>query len=128
MEKDIEFELRKEIGLRIRQRRMELNITQQQIQAITSISTGNLSCIENGKYFPSATALLELSKTLHCSIDWILTGVINNSLFSTSTELSSIEEINLLNGFRALSINDKEEFIGILDLKLKLAKKICFTP
>ena len=50
------------IGQRIKERRKELKITQTQIQQETSISSGNLSCIENGKYLPSAVALLELSK------------------------------------------------------------------
>ena len=45
MKKEIELELKKEIGQRIKQRRIELAITQQQIQEKTDISSGNLSCI-----------------------------------------------------------------------------------
>lgn len=122
MRKENELELKKEIGQRIKQRRIELDITQQQIQEETDISTGNLSCIENGKYFPSATALLELSKILNCSVDWILTGIPKN--YSTDNlGLFDIETSNLLNGFKQLSVHDREEFLGILDLKLRLAKK-----
>ena len=60
------------IGVRLKHRRNELGITLAQISGQTSISSGNLSCIENGKYLPSAVALIELSKVLQCSIDWIL--------------------------------------------------------
>lgn len=79
-----------EIGKRIKARRNELHITQTQIQSKTSISTGNLSCIENGKYLPSTTALIELSKILDCSIDWILTG--KSSLSEISVSLSEDQQ------------------------------------
>ena len=38
------------IGKRIKARRLELHITQTQIQEQTCVTSGNLSCIENGKY------------------------------------------------------------------------------
>ena len=106
------------IGQRIKERRKALNITQTQIQEKTSISSGNLSCIENGKYLPSATALIELSEILDCSVDWILTG---NSSISNTNNVSHIEENELekklLKQFRALPKDDQEELITILDLK-----------
>lgn len=77
------------IGLRIKQRRKELKITQTYIQDNSSISSGNLSCIENGKYLPSTTSLLELSKILNCSIDWILTG--KSSISNNQNDLSEAQ-------------------------------------
>ena len=109
------------IGQRIKEKRKELKITQTQIQQETSISSGNLSCIENGKYLPSAVALLELSKILNCSIDWILTG---ESSISNNTEILSDVEAKLLNGFRELPEDDKDEIIGLLQIKLyKIQRK-----
>ena len=108
------------IGQRIKERRKELKITQTQIQQETSISSGNLSCIENGKYLPSAVALLELSKILNCSIDWMLTG---NSSISESGTILDTEETELLNGFRKLSEDDKEELLCLLQAKLRKLKK-----
>lgn len=101
------------IGQRIKERRKELKITQTQIQQQTSISSGNLSCIENGKYLPSAIALLELSDILNCSVDWILTGKssISNNLCP--------EELNLIYGFRELPQEDKNELLAILQIKLQ---------
>lgn len=87
------------IGKRIKQRRNELHITQTQIQSKTSISSGNLSCIENGKYLPSTTALLELSNILNCSIDWILTGVSSiseNCISLSEDQYELIETYNRL--------------------------------
>lgn len=108
------------IGQRIKERRKELKITQTQIQQETSISSGNLSCIENGKYLPSAVALLELSKILDCSIDWMLTG---KSSISESSAILDNKETKLLNGFRELSEDDQEELIGLLEMKLRKTHK-----
>ena len=108
------------IGQRIKERRKELKITQTQIQQETSISSGNLSCIENGKYLPSAVALLELSKILDCSIDWMLTG---KSSISESSAILDNKETKLLNGFRELSEDDQEELLGLLELKLRKTQK-----
>lgn len=103
------------IGERIKSRRKELNITQVQIREATGISSGNMSGIESGKSLPSASALIELSKVLNCSIDWMLTG---NSPISEGVILSNIEE-DLLTGFRELPEDDKDELIGILKMKLR---------
>lgn len=107
------------IGERIKSRRKELNITQVQIREATGISSGNMSGIESGKSLPSASALIELSKVLNCSIDWMLTG---NSPISESVILSNIEE-DLLTGFRELPEDDKDELIGILKMKLRKIKR-----
>lgn len=114
------MEMENVIGQRIRERRKELKITQTQIQQETSISSGNLSCIENGKYLPSAIALLELSNILDCSVDWILTG---NSYISKNTQILDNKEIELLNGFRDLPEDDKEELFVLLKMKLRKIQK-----
>ncbi len=107
------------IGQRIKNRRKELNITQLQIQQQTSISSGNLSCIENGKYLPSAIALVELSKILSCSVDWILTG---DSSFSNNFSFN-IKEKELLNNFRNLPEEEQQEILEITEIKLRKIKK-----
>lgn len=108
------------IGQRIKERRKELKITQTQIQQETSISSGNLSCIENGKYLPSAIALLELSKILDCSVDWMLTG---KSSISDNSIFLDTKEKELLNGFRELPEDDREELLCLMQMKLRKVKK-----
>lgn len=105
------------IGQRIRLRRKELRITQTQIQQQTSISSGNLSGIENGRYLPSAIALIELSKVLHCSIDWILTG--NSSISNISDNNESQNDVSLLQYFHGMSEDDQEELLMIAEMKYK---------
>lgn len=112
------------IGQRIKNRRKELHITQTQIQEAAGISSGNLSGIENGRYLPSTSALLGLSKILDCSIDWILTG---DSLKSTNFEVSNIsEDVNkdaLLKYYLALSKADQEELLMIAQMKYNRTQK-----
>lgn len=107
------------IGERIRKRRNELHITQTQVHKETGISSGNLSGIESGRSLPSASALIGLSRILDCTTDWILTGI---SPISENKPLSNIEE-ELLNGFRELPEDDKDELLCIMQMKLRKAKK-----
>ncbi len=108
------------IGNRIKERRKALNITQTQIQQKTSISSGNLSCIENGKYLPSAVALLELSQILDCSIDCILTG---KSSISEPLSILDKKESDFLHKFKELSTDDQDEIMAIINIKLQKARK-----
>lgn len=110
------------IGQRIKERRKALKITQTQIQENTSISSGNLSCIENGKYLPSATALVELSNILECSVDWILTG--NSSISNNQVALDIKDsERTLLTQFKELSEDDQEEILMMVQLKYNRTQK-----
>lgn len=108
------------IGARIKQRRKELGFTQMQIKQEIGISSGNMSDIENGNKLPSTPALISLSSILNCSIDWILKG----ENYDNKTQfLSNERETLLLNNFRKLSINDQEELIEILEIKLRKIQK-----
>ncbi|MEY8523981.1 helix-turn-helix domain-containing protein [Lachnospiraceae bacterium 38-10] len=108
------------IGTRIKQRRKELGLTQMQIKQETGISSGNMSDIENGNKLPSTPALISLSSILNCSIDWILKGENYNYEMQF---LSNERETLLLNNFRKLSINDQEELIEILEIKVRKTLK-----
>lgn len=104
------------IGIRIKERRKELHLTQNEIKQSVGISSGNLSDIENGNRAPAIGTLYKLSVILKCSIDWIVTG--NDSEFP-SIGISDQGEIELLNGFRLLSKDNQEELIDILHIKLQ---------
>lgn len=108
------------VGKRIKNRRKEIGITQLQIQEQTSISSGNLSCIENDKYLPSSSALLELSKILGCSMEWLLTG--DYSIENTLT-IEDIFEVKLIDLFRTMSEEDKFELLAIAQFKAEKQHK-----
>lgn len=105
------------IGMRIKQRRTELHITQTSIQEACGISSGNISGIETGRYLPSAITLIELSKFLDCSIDWILTG----KSFISTIEDSSDKQI-LLNLYHSMSPDDQQELLMIAQMKYNKTK------
>ena len=108
------------IGTRIKQRRKELGLTQVQIKQATGISSGNMSEIENGNKLPSTPALISLSAILDCSIDWMLKG---ETPKRENVLLSDERDIQLLEGFRELSEEDKDELMEILEMKLRKLKK-----
>lgn len=103
------------IGSRIKQRRKELKLTQNQIFSQTGISSGNISSYEQDKILPSATAIVALSQVLHCTTDWLLTG---NSLISKNPHPSKDEE-TFLEYYKMLSADDKEEILLLMKLKCK---------
>ncbi len=111
------------IGQRIKDKRIELQLTQSYIQKNTSISSGNLSCIENGKYLPSATALIELSHVLNCSIDWILTGESKISNIEESLDILDSNEKKLLLYYQKMSLSDKEDLLMIAQMKANKRKR-----
>lgn len=113
-----------EIGIRIKQRRKELGLTQVQIYAKTGISSGNLSLIENGKTLPSSSALINLSDLLQCSIDYLLKGTSsnseNNEMFNFKDSLAvSAEDMTLINNFHQLSLDDQDEILALIEIKIK---------
>ena len=107
------------IGERIKNRRLELGLTQTDIYQACGISSGALSKIENGNRTPSVLSFYELSKVLKCSMDWLTTGFSSNEQIS---EICQKEEV-LLEGFRKLGEEDQYEIMEILAMKLRKVKR-----
>lgn len=107
------------IGERIKNRRLELGLTQTDIYQACGISSGALSKIENGNRTPSVLSFYELSKVLKCSMDWLTTG------FSSNEQILEIcqKEEKLLEGFRKLGEEDQYEIMEILTMKLRKVKR-----
>lgn len=116
-----------EIGKRIKNRRLELNLTQADIRRETGISTGNLSGIENGSSAPSASALCELSRVLKCSTDYILLGKSSNSDILDSSNIrepfTPLQEM-ILSTIRELDPIDQEEILDIIEMKIRRKKRL----
>lgn len=106
------------VGERIRKRRKELQLTQEQIKNETGISSGNLSDIENGNRLPSTPALLSLSKVLKCSTDWILTGTSPTSENTEFSETGDIKHIKFNNLYSLLNDQEKNEILELMEFKI----------
>lgn len=116
-----------EVGKRIKNRRLELNLTQSDIKQKTGISTGNLSDIERGRSAPSASALCELSNVLECSVDYILFGRSRNTdiskLSDIREQLTSVQEL-ALSSLLELDPIDQEEILDIIEMKIRRKKRL----
>ena len=63
---DLDF---KEIGLKIKERRKAVGITQEYIANALEVNPSHISNIENGRANPSLTALVKIANILECSVD-----------------------------------------------------------
>jgi DNA-binding XRE family transcriptional regulator len=63
-----------QLGDRIKARRLELNWTQDDLGAKTTLSKGFLSDLENGKRNVSANNLLDIARVLSLSLDYLMKG------------------------------------------------------
>lgn len=116
-----------ELGKRIKNRRLELNLTQSDIKQKTGISTGNLSDIERGRSAPSASALCELSDVLECSVDYILFGKSRNTdkskLSDIREQLTPVQDL-VLSSLLELDPIDQEEILDIIEMKIRRKKHL----
>lgn len=89
--------LRKEIGLRVRNIRLNMNITKQKMADMLGISGQYLGMIERGEGTLSIDKLKILCDITDLSADYILFGKDSNSTLKLSKELAdySDEEIKL---------------------------------
>lgn len=69
--KDLDY---KAIGLKIRERRQTLGMTQEQIANELEVNPSHISNIECGRSNPSLTALVKIANVLECSVDFFLSG------------------------------------------------------
>ena len=74
-------------------------------------STSAFTDWKNGKGTPSATALYKLSKYLHVSIDYLVTG----EEFDKSTSPVYAEELHMLSTFRRIPEKHKAKAIGYIE-------------
>jgi transcriptional regulator with XRE-family HTH domain len=79
------------------------------------VPSGTLSNWKNKGQEPSAYTLYKVAVFLGVSVDWILTGKDSSGLAQ--------DEINLLSKYRQLEHKDKDEIIGIIELKIGNSKK-----
>ena len=62
------------VGERIKERRLELGWTQDQLCTKVGLSKSFLSELENGKRSVSASNLLDIARSLNVSLDFLMTG------------------------------------------------------
>lgn len=96
-----------------------MQLTQTDIFDMCGIRSGALSRIENGTSVPSVILFYRIAQILECDMQWLLTGISSNM---ENFAISKNEEA-LLQGFREVSEEDKEELMEILEMKLRKTHK-----
>jgi transcriptional regulator with XRE-family HTH domain len=66
------------VGERIRKRRTELGLTQDELAQKAGISKSFLSDVENGKRSIGADTLLDLGRSMSVSLDYLMTGDVSD--------------------------------------------------
>lgn len=64
----------KHLGIRIRKRRMELNLTQASLAEQTNLCVSYISYLETGKKIPSLPCLVSIAEILDTTLDYLVTG------------------------------------------------------
>ncbi len=76
------------IGKRIKQRREELGLTQEQFAEKAGLTTNYISTVERGASFPRCEKLITILNTLETSADAIFCDVLNASTNYQTNKLS----------------------------------------
>lgn len=97
-----------DIGERIKERRKELNLTQNEIYEQCGIASGALSQIENGTRIPSVLIFFKLAQTLQCTVEWLITGESTNKFINEN-------EFEMLWYFKYLPEREQIKWIGRLE-------------
>lgn len=94
------------IGRKIAEKRVELNISQEDLAEKIDSSANYISNIERGKRNASLTILLKIANELNLSFDYLLSEELKNQNFREKAYLNE-----LLNMIQNLNSKDKEEFL-----------------
>lgn len=105
----------KRIGKRIKERREELGLTQQQFAEKTGFGINYISTIERGASFPRCEKLIIILNALETSADRIFSDVLTASYEYKASALS--EKLN------DLPKEDQERILNMVELMIKEASE-----
>ncbi|MBC5788158.1 helix-turn-helix domain-containing protein [Clostridium facile] len=104
----------KRIGKRIKERREELGLTQEQFAEKVGLTTNYISTVERGASFPRCEKLIKILNGLETSADAIFCDVLIHSTNYKTSQLS--EELS------HLPMEDQQRILNIVELMIKEAK------
>ena len=108
-----------EIGARIKTARENAGFTQEKLANIIGVSTQFISDVERGVSGPSVFTIISICRILHVSSDYILMGIMENSLdnspFKGLIYMTDEEQQALIKSVRrlneALAYSDSQELL-----------------
>ena len=78
------------LGIRMRNKRKKLHITQMDLAETTNLSVPYISLVENGRKKPSLDAILKISEALDLSLDYLLLGIESKESHLHQSDLSNL--------------------------------------
>ncbi|UKS27288.1 helix-turn-helix domain-containing protein [Paenibacillus sp. HWE-109] len=111
------------IGENIKRLRKIHNLNQVDFSNLIGVSQGSLSDIEAGKSKPAVDTVVSIYKNFECSLEWLLTGSINQVDEEKESEYRNLQstsfESELISAFRKLSTENQLEIFEIINIKLR---------
>jgi transcriptional regulator with XRE-family HTH domain len=103
------------IGKKIKQRRLSLQITQEQLADYLDVNPSHISNIECGRTHPSLTALVAIASFLNCSVDTFIDTQYHFQEFAVSSNETDLDK-ELQNKLQQCSRETKEKLSKIMDI------------
>lgn len=101
------------IGKRIAEARINLNITQEQLEELSGFSVSTISRFETGRTQPSIENLIKLSKVLNVGIDYFLYDLIpHNETIQSPTVKDAVTVLSQMNERQAQYMLDIKDLSG----------------
>lgn len=107
---DLDF---KEIGLKIKERRKAVGITQEYIANVLDVNPSHISNIECGRANPSLTALVKIANILHCGVDDFVSG---EYTYKTDNEIETTLDDKIMDKLRFCDTDKKNRILKMIDL------------
>lgn len=108
--KDLDF---KSIGIKIRERRRSLQITQEMIANKLDVNPSHICNIECGRANPSLTALVRIADILQCSVDCFL---VDEYTYNEKTTQKTTLDDTLMKKLKFCTEEKKEKLLKIIDI------------
>lgn len=103
----------KTIGLKIRERRLIVNVTQEYIANKLDVNPSHISNIERGHSHPSLTKLVNIANILECSVDYFIGGEYTYN--SINEETRTLDD-KIMNKLKYYDTETKLKFLKVMDL------------
>ncbi|MGN0484584.1 MAG: helix-turn-helix domain-containing protein [Lachnospiraceae bacterium] len=107
---DLDF---KTIGLKIKERRQAVGITQEHIANILGVNPSHISNIECGRAHPSLSALIKIANILQCSVDYFISG---EYFYQIDKEKEKTLDDQILNKLKYCDIETKTKILKMIDI------------
>ena len=108
--RDLNF---KAIGVKIKERRQQLGITQEHIANVLDVNPSHISNIECGRANPSLTALVKIANILECSVDYFISG---EYTYKINKDKEKTLDDKIMDKLKYCDTDKKNKILKIIDL------------